>query len=124
MPRKRELTFSVQLQRKNVSKAGMQEGFLGEAKGGANGVEHSSESRQRPSSQHLNLGATGGFVNTSPEGSLSTCACVDRFWQQTRLKYHLHSLAVCPETVSLSETHLDLEMELEADPHKTMRSNI
>lgn len=33
MPRKRELTFSV-AQRKNVSKAGMQEGFLEEAKGG------------------------------------------------------------------------------------------
>lgn len=71
---------------------------------GGNGVEHSSESRvsvetQRPSSQHLNMGATGSFVNTSSEDTLSTYACVDRLWQQTRLKYHLlHSLAMCPGT--------------------------
>lgn len=61
---------------------------------GGNGVEHGSESRvsverQRPSSQHLNLGATGSFVNTSSEDTLSTYACVDRPWQQTRLTYHL-----------------------------------
>lgn len=71
---------------------------------GENGVEHSSESRvsverQRPSSQHLNVGATGSFVNTSSGDTLSTYACVDRLWQQTRLKYHLlHSLAMCPGT--------------------------
>lgn len=45
MPRKRELTFSV-AQRKNVSKAGMQEGFLEEAKGGQMGW-NTAQSRGR-----------------------------------------------------------------------------
>lgn len=123
MPRKRELTFSV-AQRKNVSKAGM-EGFLRKPKG-ANGVEHSSgvEAEAKPASE---LGGYGELCEHIPEDPPSTCACVDGFWQQTRLKCHLHSLAECvlKQSAYLRDSSSTLEMELRAiHSIMTIRPNI